>query len=258
MSVSTKRQGLRIGYLFVVGLISFWISYCIQEKYYVVAAVLSFLAVALSVLDYLDLPHPKPLLADSYTLNRWVVNKIVSTDTIARIETRLERLYGVLNFDPSLRVHITVHLAIRAFNSQGIHSDWLLIQLTNYVGPGRRGKNRVVSAHKGVIGRAYRTRMPQTVNFDSQEDYFKRMTEEFSFYPDEANYHATEARSYFCMPYGLDDGEPPLIVLYAYSTKCGLFNDDSSAVSSRENHEACADIANILASDELVKKARTT
>lgn len=189
MIFQTKNTVIRIGYVILIATVGFFVNVLIQEKFYGLAGLLTLVGVGFATLEILQIPRPKPIMKDQYTLSNWAIDKIIDKKTVQQIEARLQELQGKLNFDSQYKVHMTVHLAILAFHENKIHSNWILIQLTNYIGSGRRGKNRAVSAHKGIGGRSFRTRNPQTVNFESEGDYFRRMTKEFGFFPDEANYH---------------------------------------------------------------------
>lgn len=257
MILNSDRRLIRVLYVISVGIVGFAIACLTQERLYWQAGIVALIGIVLALLDTFSIPKPRKLLKDEFTLNDWVVNKIISKDTVNLIHGRLQRLYGELDYPDAQKVHITVHLAIRSFNDQGIHSDWVLLQLTDYVGARPRGKNRIVSAHKGIIGRTYRVQKPQTTNFNSEADYFAQMTEHFGFFRSEANYHSTEARSYFSMPFGLEADERSFGVFYAFSSVFGAFDANPNNVVNHNYTNACTEIANILSKDALVTAARS-
>lgn len=257
MKIQGDRLIIRSFYVTALTAVSFGSAILIQQTNYWWAALLALVGISLALLEVFQIPRPRKILCDQYTLDSRIVDKILGPETVQTIENKLNQFYGQAGFPADWQVLLTAHLAIRSFHGLGIHSDWVLVQLTNYVGPHPRGKNRIISAHKGIVGRTFRSQRPQIVNFENENDYFTRMTEEFSFFANEANYHSTDARSYFAVPFGAEAGELPYGILYAHARISGVFKGEPTKALTIDYQDICTEIANALAADTKVLNARS-
>ena len=86
------------------------------------------------------------------------------------------------------------------------------------------------------------------VNFASEEEYRRRMVEEFGFTQAEADRHTTTARSYLAYPL-LDEGEP-VSVIYFFSSQPQVF---PLAADDGDLRDTAAEIGGLLRAAEILK-----
>ncbi len=132
----------------------------------------------------------------------------------------LERLRKKLHFDELDKIDM-----------MPLTSEWNLIHKVEMA----------VNATKGIIGRCLRTGKTEIVNFASEEEYDRRMVEEFSFTREEANECTKPARSYWAHPvFSCDE----LVgVIYLFSNELQVF---PKAVKKPHLDQSAKHIANLL------------
>lgn len=119
------------------------------------------------------------------------------------------------------KVNGTVHLVVELFSALGDASEDAFVQITSYSGElgGRRWRFSHIS--KGIIGRCFRTRLAEWVNFATEEEYNERMVREFGYTGEEIKRHTKEARSYWAEP--LQSKGEFVGVMFLFSTEPQVF-----------------------------------
>lgn len=139
------------------------------------------------------------------------------------------------------QVSITLHLKVSIYSTVDESSEDAFIQIIDYRGRFGGKRWRVVPATKGIIGRCLRTGKQEFVNFATEEEYDRRMVEEFSFTREEANKHTKRARSYWAHPVFSRDEQ--VGVIYLFSNELQVF---PKAVEKPRLDQSAKHIANFL------------
>jgi hypothetical protein len=138
--------------------------------------------------------------------------------------TLLENLQSVIS---SLRscdlqqVNATLHLLVNVYSSHDHEQKPAFFQITSYTGQLSGGQWRFNDVSKGVIGRCYRTRKVEHVNFSNENEYESRMVCEFGYNVEEMKSHAMSARSYLAHP--LFNNSEFIGVLYLFTAEAQVF-----------------------------------
>ena len=139
------------------------------------------------------------------------------------------------------QVSITLHLKVSVYSTVDEGSEDAFIQIIDYRGRFGGKRWRTVNATKGIIGRCLRTGKTEIVNFASEEEYDRRMVEEFSFTREEANKHTKPARSYWAHP--VFSRDELVGVIYLFSNELQVF---PKAVKKLRLDQSAKHIANLL------------
>jgi hypothetical protein len=169
------------------------------------------------------------------------------------ISDKLGRIIQSFRVCDHSRISGTVHVIVPLAPTPEQRARSGLLQLTNYVGRHGGRKGRITTLEQGIIGRCARTGETEYVNFADNEEYRRRMVEEFGFSKAEAESHTTIARSYMAQPLVLsdsaDDTHPTVGVLYFFSTEPQMFPraaEESNLASNAEDVVQALKIAAIV------------
>lgn len=143
--------------------------------------------------------------------------KNVHNQLLRQLNSAIQSLEGCY----TNKVNGTLHLIVELFSPSGDSSHNAFVQITSYTGQLGGMPWRFADVSKGIIGRCYRTRKAEYVNFSSQEEYNKRMIREFGYSLDEMKHHTMIARSYWAQP--LFSSDLFLGVMYLFSTEPQVF-----------------------------------
>jgi hypothetical protein len=112
-----------------------------------------------------------------------------------------------------------------------------LQQTCDYIFTGG-GKGRRFSQVKGIIGKCYREKEIEIVNFSSAEDFRERMMKDFGYTEDEIKKRTPDRRSYYCYPF-FDERKMNVIGLaYFDSSQYNVFTNDPGNIVETIN-SAC-------------------
>lgn len=150
-------------------------------------------------------------------------------NAIKKITSRLKTLIEGLNACDVTQVSATVHVFVELASTSDQRVRMGLMQLTDYVGPAKGPKGRIVMITQGVVGRCARTGNMEVVDFADQIDYTNAMISEFGFTKKEAKSHSQYARSYLAYP--LERDEEIVGVIYLFSPEPQIFPHSVERVS---------------------------
>jgi hypothetical protein len=145
------------------------------------------------------------------------------------------------------KLNATLHLLVELFSPLDSQSQNAFVQITSYTGQLGGTRWRFADVSKGIIGRCYRTRKAEYVNFSSQEEYNERMVREFGYSIDEMKRHTMIARSYWAQP--LFSSDQFLGVMYLFSTEPQVF---PMAADTHRIEDIAANIVGILEAGTIV------
>lgn len=174
--------------------------------------------------------------------------RLAATPTHDEVVAALERCKRKFVGCDATAVSAALHLIVQLYSEpeNSLHPG--LVQLSEYAGDARGRPGRVLHATKGIVGRCVRTKTKVHVNFADEDEYRRRMVEEFGFTQTEADGHTTSGRSYLAFPVP-PDGEP-VAVMYFFSTEPQVF---PLAASDDDLADTAAEIGGLLRAAEILK-----
>jgi hypothetical protein len=235
------RAYVRLGILAFAAVSTYAFAVLLQEEKYwwalIPGAVLSLLSIVEFVFAdiYVDSRFPRETAEFLERLER----KLASTTTHNEILAVLNSCVDSFAACDKSRISSTVHLTIDLVEAGTALTSKGLVQISDYTRHGLGGRRwRVVKATQGIVGRCIRARKLVYVSFPTQDEYTKRMVEEFGFTEDEAKSHTKAARSYLAVPIFNNSEESevnpanghaapqrrhPIGVMYFFSTEAQVF-----------------------------------
>jgi hypothetical protein len=138
------------------------------------------------------------------------------------LEAMLPTIAAVLKLEKS-----TDRLAIHHMKSQ---SREKYIQLTNYW-PSGTGKGREYTFSQGIVGRVFKTRVPNLYTVPQNMAFLDAMKDDWSFSGDELSRLTQDRRAFFAYPLG-SDGAVARAVLYVDSSNTRTLSDKETLVKT--------------------------
>jgi len=117
----------------------------------------------------------------------------------------------------------TYHVPVKGWISRKVK----LVQAFDYI-PKGGGAGRKFSLNKGIIGKAFQVRGPRVENFQSPEEYRKRMLSEYGYSEAELGERNPDRRSYLAYPIVEGGNERVEGILYLDSNTFGTFSIDDT------------------------------
>ena len=200
----TRRQKFRLkiraGALVVGFGAALATSILISEHYYWWASVPAALVLLASVVEF--------VFGDAVTEQQYPARTAAILESYeSRIQNVHNQLLEQLGFAiESLRgcdiqkVNGTLHLVVQLYSPTSNDLEDAFVQITTYSGKLGGSRWRFASVAEGVIGRCFRTREPEWVNFATQEEYDDRMVREFGYTHQDVKRHTGTGRSYWAQP----------------------------------------------------------
>lgn len=161
--------------------------------------------------------------------------KVDLTEKHLKVEAQLRLFITLCAFENVLNVRCTYHVPI-----------WRnkYLQTFDYL-PCGSGSNRQFPQKKGLVGKAIMRKCPLVENFESDEDYRRRMVREYNFTIEELQLRTADRRSYFCYPI-VDEANRVHGVIYFDSSQINTFTLDKNNARMQTIFEACEQIKNSL------------
>lgn len=176
-----------------------------------------------------------------------LLERKLGTRAVESISDKLQRIiFGFKACDQTC-ISGAVHVVIELNSSLEGRTQFGLLQLTEYSGPGRGSKGRITTLDQGIIGRCARTGRIEHVNFADEAEFRNRMVEEFGFSKREADAHTKIARSYLAVP--MINGSEQVGVLYFFSTEPQVF---PNAARDSDLEAQAKDVLDVLKTASIV------
>ncbi len=224
MSPARKwRVSARLASILLISAAAYWFAALIQRDRFGWAIVPAIVLLLVSwgefvALDLaIDRRFPLHTREQLDRLHRQMSQTPVNREIVDAMRACVASLRGCDRDRVSSAVHLTVDVE-SPFQERSVTG---LVQISDYTRPGLGGRRwRVTESTKGIIGQCVRTRETVWVNFNSAEEYLRRMVTEFGYTREEAENH-TDARSYLAHP--LLDSDAVVGVLYFFSVEPQVF-----------------------------------
>ncbi len=219
-----------------------------QEGAYVWAALPGVLLLILSIAEFVvadllvDARFPKET---SEFLER-LRSRLSKTSTHDEIVGALERCVRHFQGCDLSRISATLQFRIETYDADDTGRAPGLVQLSDYTRQGGR-RWRVVQPTKGIVGRCLRTESEVWVNFSTEQEYRRRMVEEFGFTHEETDQHTTTARSYLAYP--VRSKGTVVAIMFFFSTEPQVF---PLATDEDELNDTADEIAGLLRAAEIL------
>jgi GAF domain len=237
------RVRLRLEILAAAALLAYVFAVLVQEQHYGWAVLPAIGLALLSVGEFIvaDIIVDARFPPETAAFLERLEEKLSSTSTHQEIVDRLEACVQTFVGCDTDRISSTLHLRVELLGSDGPGVSPGLIQLSDYTTAGLGGRRwRVLTPTKGIVGRCLRAKAMSVVNFSSEEDYRRRMVQEFGFTPSEAESHTQSARSYLAYP--VVSRSELIGVMYFFSTEPQVFPHAAQETRLQETADVIASL----------------
>jgi hypothetical protein len=150
------------------------------------------------------------------------------TEKHLRVKMQLDLLIKLVPFEDVLNVRCTymVHIWRKRF-----------LQTCDYI-PDGGGGDRRFPERKGITGKSFDEKRPLADNFESDDDFRKKMVLRYNYTTEELKLRKADRKSYFCYPI-LDENHRVLGVIYFDSSHPNTFTLDSTIPRMKMIMRAC-------------------